>query len=60
MNEQKYVTYKDLIISFVIIIAFLFIHDLQVDKLNNKINELNVRLARTEAICYGTGQSQSD
>ena len=58
MNEQKYVTYRDLIISFVLLVAFWFLHTVQMDRMNDKINELNLRLTRTEYICYGTGQTQ--
>ena len=60
MNEQKYVTYKDMIITFLLIAAFWFFHTLQMDRMNDKINELNLRLTRTEYMCYGTGQSQSN
>ena len=60
MNEQKYVTYKDLIIFFTLMMIIWFFQLLIIDRMTEKINTLNMRLTRTEAICYGTGQSQSD
>jgi hypothetical protein len=60
MNEQKYVTYRDLIFSFVLLVAFWFLHTVQMDRMSDKINELNLRLSRTEYMCYGTGQTQSN
>ena len=60
MNEQKYVTYKDLIIFFTLMVAIWFFQLVIIDRMTEKINTLNMRLTRTEAICYGTGQSQSD
>ena len=56
MNEQKYVTYKDLIIFFTLMVMIWFFQLLIIDRLTEKINTLNMRLTRTEAICYGTGQ----
>ena len=60
MNEQKYVTYKDLIIFFTLMVMIWFFQLVIIDRMTEKINTLNMRLTRTEAICYGTGQSQSD
>ena len=56
VNEQKYVTYKDLIIFFTLMVAIWFFQLLIIDRMTEKINTLNMRLTRTEAICYGTGQ----
>ena len=56
MNEQKYVTYKDLIIFFTLMVMIWFFQLLIIDRLTEKINTLNMRLTRTEIICYGTGQ----
>ena len=60
MNEQKYVTYKDLIIFFTLMVMIWFFQLVIIDRMTEKINTLNMRLTRTEIICYGTGQSQSD
>ena len=60
MNEQKYVTYKDLIIFFTLMVMIWFFQLIIIDRMTEKINTLNMRLTRTEAICYGTGQSQSN
>lgn len=56
MNEQKYVTYKDLIIFFTLMVMIWFFQLVIIDRMTEKINTLNMRLTRTEAICYGTGQ----
>lgn len=56
MNEQKYVTYKDLIIFFTLMVGIWFFQLVIIDRMTEKINTLNMRLTRTEAICYGTGQ----
>lgn len=60
MSEQKYVTYKDMIVCAFIFVAVWFINSCESDRLREKIHDLDKRLTRTEAICYGTGQSQSD
>lgn len=56
MNEQKYVTYKDLIIFFTLMVMIWFFQLVIIDRMTEKINTLNMRLTRTEIICYGTGQ----
>ena len=56
MNEQKYVTYKDLIIFFTLMVMIWFFQLVIIDRMTEKINTLNMRLTSTEAICYGTGQ----
>lgn len=59
-NEEKYVTYKSLLFTFVIVVTIWFLETLAFERMQNRINDLDRRLTRTEAICYGTGQSQSD
>ena len=58
--DDKYVTYKSMNIAALIVMMIWFFNSCALDKLNDKISDLNKRLTRTEAICYGTGQSQSD
>ena len=60
MKEEKYITYRELIFCAAIFVAVWFLHSLESDSLREKIHNLDKRLTRTEAICYGTGQSQSD
>lgn len=59
-NEEKYVTYKSLLFTFAIVVTIWFLETLAFEKMQNRINDLDRRLTRTEAICYGTGQSQPD
>ena len=58
MKEEKYITYRELIFCAAIFVAVWFLHSLESDNLKEKIHNLDKRLTRTEAICYGTGQSQ--
>lgn len=59
-NEEKYVTYKSLLFTAAIVISIWFLESLAFERMQNRINDLDRRLTRTEAICYGTGQSQPD
>ncbi len=58
--EDKYITYKDMIFCAIIFVATWFINSWENDLLREKIHDLDKRLTRTEAICYGTGNPQSD
>ena len=58
--EEKYVTYKSMNIAAAIFSTLWILTSCQNDLLREKIHDLDKRLTRTEAICYGTGQSQSD
>ena len=60
MKEEKYISYRDMIVCAVIFVAVWFLNSWENDRLREKIHDLDKRLTRTEAICYGTGQSQSD
>ena len=58
--DDRYVTYKSMNISAIIVMTIWFLNSCAVDRLNDKISELDKRLTRTEAICYGTGNPQSN
>ena len=58
--DEKYVTYKTMNMAALIVMLIWFFNSCAIDKLNDKITELDKRLTRTKAICYGTGQSQPD
>ena len=63
MNENlddKYVSYKSMNIGAVIFSTLWILTSCQNDLLREKIHDLDKRLTRTEAICYGTGQTQPD
>ena len=60
MKEEKYITYKEMIVCAAIFVAVWFLNSWENDLLREEIHDLDKRLTRTEAICYGTGQSQSD
>ena len=56
MKEEKYITYRDMIVCSIIFVGIWFLSSLEIDRLREKIHDLDKRLTRTEAICYGTGQ----
>jgi hypothetical protein len=60
MKEEKYITYKEMIICTIIFVGVWFLNSLESDRLREKIHDLDKRLTRTEAICYGTGQTQTN
>ena len=60
MKEENYITYKEMLTCAVIFVAVWFLNSCENDRLREKIQDLDKRLTRTEAICYGTGQTQPD
>jgi hypothetical protein len=60
MKEEKCITYKEMIFCAAIFVAVWLMNSWESDRLREKIHNLDKRLTRTEAICYGTGQSQSN
>ena len=58
--DEKYVTYNSMKISAAIVITIWVLTTCAIDRINEKIYDIEKRLTRTEAICYGTGQSQPD
>ena len=58
--QEKFITYKEMLLCIVVFIATWFISSWESDRLKEKIYDIEKRLTRTEVICYGTGHSQSD
>lgn len=58
--DDKYITYKSMNITAIILASAWILSSCAIDQLREKIHDLDKRLTRTEAICYGTGQTQTN